>query len=184
MLALVITRPLAQWLGKKHLTIATAVIAPLILAGQIFLRLAGLLPGNGEPILMWIVGGAVFVSYSAMIISMIMVGSMIADITDEHELRTGTRQEGLLFSANAFIAKASSGLGVLVSGFVIKLAAFPANATPGSVDPQVVHNLGLFTALITLLFGVGMVLGFLPHQLTRERHEAIMEELQQVRASA
>ena len=184
MLALVITRPLAQWLGKKHLTIATAVIAPLILAGQIFLRLAGLLPGNGEPILMWIVGGAVFVSYSAMIISMIMVGSMIADITDEHELRTGARQEGLLFSANAFIAKASSGLGVLVSGFVIKLAAFPANATPGSVDPQVVHNLGLFTALITLLFGVGMVLGFLPHQLTRERHAAIMEELQQVRESA
>jgi GPH family glycoside/pentoside/hexuronide:cation symporter len=183
-LALVITRPLAQWLGKKQLIIVTAIVAPLILSGQIFLRLAGLLPGNGEPILMWIVGGSVFVSYSAMILSMIMVGSMIADITDEHELRTGVRQEGLLFSANAFIVKASSGLGVLVSGFVIKLAAFPANATPGSIDPQVVHNLGLFTALITLLFGVGMVLGFRPYQLTRERHEAIMEELQQVRASA
>ena len=183
-LALVITRPLVQWLGKKRLTIATAIVAPLILAGQIFLRLAGLLPGNGEVILMWIVGGAVFVSYSAMIISMIMVGAMIADTTDEHELRTGARQEGLLFSANAFIAKASSGLGVLVSGFVIKLAAFPASATPGGVDPHVIQNLGLFTALLTLCFGVGMVLCFRPYQLTRKRHEAIMEELQQVRASA
>ena len=133
---------------------------------------------------MWVVGAASFVSYTAMIISMIMVGSMIADVTDEHELRTGARQEGLLFSANALIAKASSGLGVLVSGLVIKLAAFPANATTSSVDPQVVHNLGLFTALITLLFGVGMVLGFLPHRLTRERHDAIIEELQRVRDSA
>lgn len=183
LLALAITRPLARWLGKKHLTIMTAIIAPLILTGQIFLRLTGLLPGNGEVILMWIVGGNVFVGYTAMIISMVMVGSMIADTTDEHELRTGARQEGLLFSANAFISKASSGLGVLVSGFVIKLAAFPTNATPGSVDPQVVHNLGLFTALVTLLFGVGMVLGFRPYQLTRERHGAIMQELQQARES-
>jgi len=184
MLALAITRPLAQRLGKKHLTIITAVVAPLILSTLIFVRLASLLPGTGAPILMWVVGAASFVSYTAMIISMIMVGSMIADVTDEHELRTGARQEGLLFSANALIAKASSGLGVLVSGFVIKLAAFPANATTGSVEPQVVHNLGLFTALITLLFGVGMVLGFLPHRLTRERHEAIIEELQRVRESA
>lgn len=183
-LALVITRTLAGRLGKKRLVLVTAVAAPLILATLVFVRLAGLLPGNGEPILVWVMGGTIFVSYTAIIISMTMVGSMIADVTDEYELRMGSRQEGLLFSANALIAKASSGLGVLVSGFVIKLAAFPPGATLGSVDPQVVDRLGLFSALVTLLFGVGMVLGFLPYRLTRERHAAIVHELRQVRESA
>ena len=183
-LALVVTRPLTERLGKKRLILATAVAAPLILATLIFVRLGGLLPGGGEPMLMWVVGGTIFVSYTAIIISMTMVGSMIADVTDEHELRVGARQEGLLFAANAFISKASSGLGVLVSGFVIKLAAFPAGATLGSVAPEVVQRLGLFSALVTLLFGVGMVLGFLPYRLSRERHAAIVNELRQLRESA
>ena len=73
---------------------------------------------------------------------------------------------------------------MLVSGFVIKLAAFPAGATLGSVAPEVVHRLGLFSALVTLLFGVGMVLGFLPYRLSRERHAAIVHELRQLRESA
>ena len=183
-LALAITRPLAGRLGKKRLILTTSVAAPLIMATLIFVRLADLLPGNGEPILMRIVGGTIFVSYTALIISMTMVGAMIADVTDEHELRTGSRREGLLFSANAFITKASSGLGVLVSGFVIKLSAFPAGATLSSVDPRVVDRLGLFSALVTLLFGVGMVLGFLPYRLSRERHAAIVHELRQLRESA
>ncbi len=183
-LALAVTGPLAGWLGKKRLILATAAAAPLILSTLVFVRLAGLLPGSGEPILVWVVGGAIGVSYTALIIAMTMVGSMIADVTDEYELRMGSRQEGLLFSANALITKASSGLGVLVSGVVIKLAAFPAGATLGSVEPQVVERLGLFSALVTLLFGVGMALGFLPYRLTRERHAAIVHKLRQVRDSA
>ena len=69
-------------------------------------------------------------------------------------------------------------------GVVIKLAAFPAGATLDSVEPQVVERLGLFSALVTLLFGVGMALGFLPYRLTRERHAAIVHKLRQVRDSA
>ncbi|MCE2487021.1 MAG: MFS transporter, partial [Desulfurellaceae bacterium] len=85
LLALVVTRPLAERLGKKRLILATAVAAPLMLAALVFVRLAGLLPGSGELVLMWVVGGTIFVSYTAIIISMTMVGAMIADVTDEHE---------------------------------------------------------------------------------------------------
>ena len=52
-----------------------------------------------------------------------------ADVTDEHELRTGSRQEGLLFAALMLIAKAASGLGPLVGGLVLKIAHFPENAS-------------------------------------------------------
>ena len=183
-LALAITRPLAQRLGKKRLIMIAALVAPVLLSTLIFLRLAGLLPGNGEPILFWVIGVTVFVSYTATIIAMTMVGAMIADVTDEHELRTGARQEGLLFSANALVAKASSGIGVLVAGMVVKLSEFPVGATPGGVDPNVIYSLGLFTAVVNLLFGVAMMLAFRPYQLTREHHNAIMEELQQARESA
>jgi GPH family glycoside/pentoside/hexuronide:cation symporter len=108
---------------------------------------------------------------------MTVIGKMIADVTDEHELRTGVRQEGLLFSANMFLTKAASGLGTLVSGVLIKLAHFPEKAAPGSVDPHTVTNLGVGAALASVAFGAVTYFFYARFQLSQERHAEIVREL-------
>ena len=53
------------------------------------------------------------------VVSAMVIGSMMADVAEDVELKTGRRSEGLLFSANAFIAKATSGVGLFASGAVL-----------------------------------------------------------------
>ena len=43
--------------------------------------------------------------------ALIAGGSMLADITDEHELETRRRQEGIFFGSLSFSGKASAGIG-------------------------------------------------------------------------
>ena len=49
--------------------------------------------------------------------------SALADISDEHELNTGRRQEGIFYSARTFFAKVTNGIGHLIAG----IAAFAVN---------------------------------------------------------
>lgn len=182
-LVLVTTRRLAASLGKRRLAILGCMGAGLLFPGTIALRLVGVLPGGGEPILLRVISFSVFFEYSSIIVAMTMVGSMIADITDEHELRTGSRQEGLLFSASTFLIKASSGLGVLVAGFVITLSGFPERVDPATLDPQSVWNLGAFAGLLNLVLWAAAILLFRTYGLGRERHVEIRRELEGRRLS-
>jgi Na+/melibiose symporter-like transporter len=177
LIVLVVARPLSQRFGKKRVAIAAALMPVIIRPGTIVLRLLDLLPENGDPMLLKILCVTVFLEYAALIVAMTMIGAMIADVTDEHELRTGSRQEGLLFSANMLMAKASSGIGVLVAGFVLKAARLAENATPETVSPETVVRLGVFTATIAGIFYLGTIAFFRRYDLSRERHAGILVEL-------
>jgi len=152
--------------------------------GLVVLRLLGLLPEAGGAALFRVLAGGVLVLYTAIILGMTVMGTMFAAITDEHELATGERQEGLLFAAAMFISKAASGLGVLVAGLVVKAARFPEGATLAHVDPEVVRNLGIFGSIASFTLGALTVLCFTRFTLGRERHGAILEELARRRAAA
>ena len=82
----------------------------------IVLRLLGWFPDNDAPQLGYILAGIAFIQGIGISFGTVTVGSMIADILDEQELKTGRRQEGMFFSALSFSAKATSGLGGLIAG--------------------------------------------------------------------
>ena len=50
----------------------------------------------------------------------ISVMSALADITDEHEAKTGRRQEGIFYSARTFFSKTSNAIGHVVAGIAIE----------------------------------------------------------------
>lgn len=125
----------------------------------------------------------VFLGYGAVIMAGVMVGTMIADLTDEHELATSMRQEGLLFSANTFMVVAASGVGVMLAGFVLKLIGLPKGAMPETIDVQTVTNLGIAEATLLFVLGALASVFFSGYRLDREQHAAIAKELRARRLS-
>ncbi len=181
---MVAARRLVQRFGNRALGIASALLLTVPTPILIGMRLLGALPDPGHPVLFRVLALSVFVSYGGLIMGMTVIGTMIADVTDEYELTHGSRQEGLLFSANLFMTKAASGLGVLVAGVLLRLAQFPEGATPSTIDPALVRNLGLFAAVSGLLFGTAMVYYFAQYRLDRAAHARIVRELEARRNAA
>lgn len=176
-------RPLLVRYGSRQVGMGCAVIMAIVNPLMVVLRMLGLMPEMGSSALFLILCVAAFIGYAGVIMSMTVVGKMIADVTDEHELATGARQEGLLFSASIFMQKAASGIGTLVSGILIKAAQFPENADADKIDPRVVLNLGIGTALGGVLFG-GLIYYFYSRfQLNQARHAEIVAELTRRRSA-
>lgn len=106
-------------------------------------RLLGWLPMNGTTAIFIIVTTQVAISSAMVIWFQTVSASVIADITDEQEYLTHQRQEGVFFAAQGFSIKFVTGFGSLVGGIVVDIIRLPVGAAPGSVDADVIFNLGL-----------------------------------------
>jgi Na+/melibiose symporter-like transporter len=176
-LALISTQWSARLWGKKGAAILGGVgwivLGPL----PIWLRLWGLFPPNGSP---WLIPTymAFSIAHTAVgVVSAMVIGAMMADVVEDAELRTGRRSEGLLLSANAFIAKATSGLGLFVSGALLVFVQFPAHAQPHHVAQSVLNRLALtYSIAILLLYSVALAL-LGAYNITRTSHSAALETL-------
>lgn len=169
--------PLAKRLGKKQAAQLTKVLSFVIAITPITLRLLGVFPENGSPTMLPILFVQAVFSTGFSIISAILISSMIADVVEDSELRTGRRSEGLFFAAAAFVQKAVSGVGIFASSMILLAIGFPQNAKPGEVEGGVVSNLG-FTYLIVLggLYGAAILCVSL-YRITREGHEESLRKL-------
>jgi Na+/melibiose symporter-like transporter len=90
----------------------------------------------------------------------------------------GRRQEGLIYSARAFFAKAANSVGHFLGGIMLDLfVVFPLSAVPGEVSSDVIWRLGLFGGPIMCIAGVIALPFYARHQLTRARHAEILTAL-------
>ena len=141
-----------SWEKKQILLVASAIAL-----GQgmivVALRLVHILPPNGSPWLLPILVVDASVAAGISVVQGIIFASMIADILDLQELKTGLRQEAMFAAALSFSGKAVTGIGIVVGGLVLKLIAIPANIAPANVPPDVVLRLGVIAGLaLPLLF--------------------------------
>ena len=99
---LFLARRVATRFEVHHVALGAGVVMTVLMPGLVTLELVGILPPPGDHRLFEVLALGVFVLYAAIILSMTLVGNLIANVTDEHELSTGERQEGLLFAAAMF----------------------------------------------------------------------------------
>lgn len=177
MFVLAIARPLLARFGSRNVAVGCGVTMSVLGPVFITLRLAGVMPHAGSSALLSVLSVGVFFIYGAIILGTAVLGKMIADVSDQYEHETNTRQEGMLFSASMFLTKAASGLGTFVSGLIIKSAHFPEGATIDTVTPSAIQQLGIGSALGTVMLGVGTVYFFSRFNLRREDHDRIVSEL-------
>jgi Na+/melibiose symporter-like transporter len=82
----------------------------------------------------------------------IIVSSMIADIVEEIELTTGQRSEGLLFAADTFLQKVTTGVAAGIPGWMLLRVGLPVGAHPKTVDPHImIHLAELYLPVVTVL---------------------------------
>lgn len=184
LLAFFIAPTLSKRLGKKVASISMFTTGGVISTMPLLLGLLGAFVPVGSPLLVPALFGFTAIGAALTIGSSVMIGSMIADVVEDSELKTGRRSEGLFFAGNAFLQKAVSGLGVLASGVLLWAVGFPKDAAPATIDPDVVTRFAItYLVAVTALYTIGFrIISRFP--LTRESHEANLQRLAEDAAMA
>jgi GPH family glycoside/pentoside/hexuronide:cation symporter len=139
-----LTTPLTRiFTEKKTLLMGGLAWYAIWNTSPIILRLLGLFPEPGDVRGFYIVMAANAICSIGIGVLGVMIGSMVADITDQHEEVHGTRNEGIYFAALSFAAKAVGGFGIVISGVIVDLAGIGRSATVATLDPHALNFLGM-----------------------------------------
>lgn len=150
-IALMCAPMISKRLGKKRAAILITTTSVLMSPMPYILRMLGLFPENGSPVLYPLVMAFNTVEVTLIIMSSTLIAAMIADVVEDSEVTTGRRAEGLFFAANSFAQKAVNGLGVIVAGQILAYVHFPLQARLGEVPQQTLFDLA--KAYIPALWG-------------------------------
>lgn len=176
-LAFLMTPPVSRRLGKKRGAAAMAAIAVALGLAPYVLRLLGLFPDNGDPLMMPLFLTLITLATGFGVAPMMLTGSMLADVVEDSELKTGHREEGLFYAGNLFMQKCVTGIGTFAAGALIAAVGMPRDAVPGAVDSAVIERLMLTFVVLTLLFFAGAIAMFLRFPLDEAGHEARLRAL-------
>ena len=119
-------------MGKRRAAVSFLVSYVAVAITPYLLRYAGWFPANDDPVLVPILFITTVVSHAFGIGGMILGASMMSDVVEDLQARTGKRTEGLFFAGSFFMQKCVSGFGLFFAGAILTWVAFPAHATPGA----------------------------------------------------
>lgn len=150
--AFFITPRLTRVGDKGRVGMLLSVGNALLVVSPYVLRLMGLFPAPESPLalplLLVIFGANTMCGVGAFILG----ASMLSDVVEESEIRTGRRSEGVFFAGSFFVQKMVGGLGIFMAGVILAIVQFPASAKPGQVPIATVDRLTLIFIVLLLLF--------------------------------
>ena len=165
-----------RW-DKKYILLTCGVVSLAEGMALVPLRFLGVLPENGDPMLLVIFVSVGVSQVAIAVIQGIIGASIVADLLDDHELRTGYRQEAMFNAALSFSNKAVSGVGTLMGGLILTMIAFPTGVPPEEVPADAIVRLGAVVGIaIPLLYLIPISL-ITRYKITRARHAEIRAAL-------
>ncbi|MEP1468148.1 MAG: MFS transporter [Parasphingorhabdus sp.] len=170
LLALIFTPRISRRLGKKRAAIIVGIAACLALPLPMLLRLFGLFPENGDPMLLPVKLALSVISTSLVISFQMTLVSMVADLAEDSEVRTKRRSEGVFFAATTFTTKAVQGLGLLAATTVLTLAEFPTGVSPGDVPEDALFRLGAYYVPAIFIIFLGSLVCLRFYKIDRNSH--------------
>lgn len=168
---------LSKRFGKKETATVLSLVYLALGTLPYWLRYLRIFPENDSAMLVPILMVFIIAATASGICTFMIAQSMLADIVEDNEEKTGERAEGLFFSGYFFVQKSVTGVGIFLTGTIISIIGFPKQAVPGEVPMAVLDNL-------TLLFATGIVIlsGLATFFIARfpfgqAEHEARLEKL-------
>ena len=176
--ALVVTPVFANRRDKKSVLIWTSIASIAIYGWPLVLRSLGFFLSNEDPLLFPLMLVNAVVALVFEVITFTLTYSMMAEVVEARELKTGRREEGVLASLQTFVEKASSGLGTLVGGVVLDWIRFPTQADVGRVPTEAIFDLGLVYGPGMMLIYFGALVPLIFYRIDRKTHLENLAKLQ------
>ena len=171
---------LSRALDKKRTMITVFTLSVFTGVIPVALRLLGVLPPNGSPLIPVILTADLFVAAALGLTGFVIIGSMVADVVEDSAVKTGVRAEGLLFAANGLLPKITGGIGGLVGNLMLEFVHFPVGAAQGTadvVDPAIMRNLALISLPAGAVLNLIAIAVLVFYRIDRGSHEANLEAL-------
>ena len=144
-------------IGKRAAAISVSSLAIFFAVLPVALRLAGLFPENGTTTLFFTLMAFHTVDVMLLIAAGILVSSMVADVVEESQVKTGRRSEALFYSVRQLIGKSLAGIGVWFASLILAVVEFPLGAAPGEVPEETLHNLAyLYVPIVAGLYAISI----------------------------
>lgn len=168
----VVVSPLHRRFGKPASAAGGSIAAVAIGFTPYLLLMAGAWPPPGTAASTGLFYLFVAGSTTAGIVTMISASSMVAEIVEAFQERTGRRAEGSFYAGNWLVQKCASGLGIFTSGQIIAAAAIPQGAAPGDIPAESIATMIWLYGAAVLVLGIATAwfLGRFP--ISRADHEA------------
>ncbi len=168
--------PLTRRWGKKKALIVVGIIGVTLSPIAVLLRLNGVLtPGTDAAFWAVLVQGQVDVIL--LVCQQVLLVSMISDLVEQAQVKTGRRSEGVFFAANTFVMKVTAGVGVMAAGVMLTLAQFPEGISPDQAPDSALVTLGWWFLPTVTILRILMILSILPYAVSRESHEETLRKL-------
>jgi Na+/melibiose symporter-like transporter len=167
----------AKLWGKKTACLIVFFMAIFATTVPIGLRLIGLMPPNSSP---WVLRILILDALATGLLSLmgfVIVTSMLSDVVEEVQVKSGRRSEGLLFAADSLLRKITTSFTALIPGLMLVVVGFPKGAKPGHVPPEVLtHLASIYLPAVTVLY-LCSTSSILLYRIDRERHEANLQRI-------
>jgi Na+/melibiose symporter-like transporter len=174
---------MTRWLDKRGTMISISLLSSALIASPHVARMCGVFPGSESFLFFPLLLGSVFAGSAIDPVASVVADSQLTDICDDHELKTGVRAEGVVFSVRTFAMKATAGLGGLIGGIGLEIIGFPQNAGASDLAPEVVNGLLFISGpFYFLIFVVGALFMWM-YRLNEKRHAEILAILEERRAA-
>ncbi|GIR63704.1 MAG: hypothetical protein CM15mP68_3700 [Pseudomonadota bacterium] len=142
---------------------------------KVSLRFLDWVPENGDPMLVWVLVVQELLHVIVVTIPMTLFPSMLADLSDHQEMRSGERQEGVIGSIVGFASKLISSVGLIFGGLMLDhfIGMPPGAAKAGiEIESDVLFRLAISDGIIAstlLLIPIGILSTY---KMSRRRSKA------------
>jgi len=100
--------------------------------------------------------------------------SMIPDVIEVDQAKTGERHEGIYFGVNSFLGKLSGAIGIAASGWALKLYGYVPNAVQ---TPEALFGIRFFFAIVPVIaFAIALPL-LIWYPITRQKHAELSKKV-------
>ncbi len=173
----VIATAASRRLGKRNAAISFLLLAIPTVTAPYVLNFLGWFPDRTSPLLLPLLLASTLIATALGVGVAILGESMMSDVVEDAQARSGERTEGMFFAGSFFMKKSVSGIGIFLSGALLALAGFPEAAKPGSVETDVLNRLALGYVGLTVVCGLLAALVLTRFAITQAAHEERLARL-------
>ena len=178
LVALPLLAYLSRLMEKKTILIMSTLATCVLVSLPHNLKLVDLFPANDSVFLLFALFVPMLLAFMVFPMSAIIIDSQLVDVADDHELSTGERSEGVIFSVRSFGIKATQGVGGFLAGFGLEFIGFPENAEVGNLAQETITGLLFLNGPGYLMIYLLAVLFMTLYALDKQRHGEILGQLE------